>query len=461
MNSLVHRQSFRDARGSALVSAAIAAAILSILAAGVLAHLGNEFNLNLRSHQWTQALHLAEAAVEMGFAELNYQYFQQSSGFQSGRGWTTDGSGNYSRTVTNFASGLNRTIGDYAVTVSGVGGSRPVILGVGSPTDASRGLDLSRAVRVTLAPSSKFPVGMMSKNKMDLKGSNFYIDSYDSSDPTKSTSGLYDSTKRQANGDIATNGEVTDTLNTAAPAIYGRAYTGAGGSMSMGNGGSVGPTFVESERATTVAAGEAEGWIRHDFAVDVPDVVLPAGLSSAPLVGNGTIKNSVTLTSGDYMVNTIQLRNSDTLTIASGTVRLYVTGNTTTSGQAKIVIKSGASLQIYAAGSMSIAGQGVLNETGLASNNQFYGLPSSTSWDISGNGLWSGTIYAPEADLKMSGGGSSGDASGAIVSSTFTLSGGSKFHYDESLRDNPAVATSYYVVSWQSLRWDGGGWVAE
>src|SRR3989442_14552997 len=97
-----------------------------------------------------------------------------------------------------------------------------------------------------MTTSSRYRVGMMSKNLLDMKGSNFYSDSYDSTDPTKSTSGLYDITKRQANGDIATDDTVVNSINMAAVTIYGKVSTGPNGTVTMGSGGSVGATFDNS-----------------------------------------------------------------------------------------------------------------------------------------------------------------------------------------------------------------------
>ncbi len=445
---------FHHQHGSALISSAISAAILSLLAAGTLSYMSNEFSLNFRAHHWNQSLHLAEAGVELGFAEINYQYFRDADGFRTDRGWTSLGGGSYSRTVSNF-----NNAGNLQITVTGVGSSYPQILGDATIPDAARGPSLTRAVRVRLAPSSSFPMGLVAKEEIDLNGNRIYTDSFDSSDPSKSTGGAYDYAKRQPNGDIATNGELVDQINIGNADIYGSVHTGPGGSVAIGPGGSVGTTFVEGDRATTTNAAETASWITHDFSTDIPDVTLPDGLASAFVVG--TINTTTTLSSGDWQADAIQLNASKTLTI-DGTVRLYVTGDINITGSsAAIIIAPGGSLEIYAAGSVSIAGGGVVNNTGAAVNNRFYGLPSSTSWTIGGNGQWVGTVYAPQADLTLNGGGASGDMSGGIVSASITLNGQVQFHYDESLRSDPEVVSGYIVVSWQSLCLLDGDWAAE
>jgi hypothetical protein len=447
--------------GSALVAAAVSAGILAIVVAALLTYLTDEANLNYRSHRWTQTLHLAEAGIDLAFAEFNYQYFQGGNGFQSDRGWSGSG-GVYTKTVTGLTDTDGASVGDITLTVSGVGGTSPQITAVGTCAGAPRGPSVSRAVRVTLASSSMYPVALMSKNQINLNGNNIYTDSFDSSDPNKSSSGLYDSNKRQANGDIASNDVLINTVNIGNADVYGNVFTGPGGTVAMGANGSVGPTFVDDDRADTVAEGEAAGSIRHDFSVDVPEVTLPTGATSWPNPSAGsTINNTATITAGDYKVGSIDLAGTKTLTIQGpGTVRLYVTGNTSVAGNAAVSITGGATLIVYAAGSMAVGGNGISNASGKSENNQFYGLPSSTSWSISGNGQWVGTIYAPQADVTMNGGGSAGDMSGAVVAKSITLNGHVKFHYDEYLRDSPTFGSSYLVASWEELKSVNGSWVA-
>jgi hypothetical protein len=62
-----------------------------------------------------------------------------------------------------------------------------------------------------------------------------------------------------------------------------------------------------------------------------------------------------------------------------------------------------------------------------------------------------GTIYAPQAEFKMSGGGSTTfNLIGSAVAKTVTLNGKYQVHYDESLNQFAAGA-HYYVSSWQEV----------
>jgi hypothetical protein len=450
------RRRLRNASGSAMVAATVSSGVTSIMIAGFMTYLSNEYKLNTRSHAWTQAIHLAEAAVEIGFAELNYQYFHGENGFQSSRGWVDGGGGTHTKTVTDYTDTSGNVVGNLVVTVSGVGTPNPQILGAGTVA-GNWAQSISRGVRVTTYPSTRYPVGLMSRQRIDLNGNNIYTDSFDSSDPAKSTNGLYDPAKRQPNGDIASNDVLINTVNIGNADVYGRVSTGPGGTVAMGPNGSVGATFDPDERATTVAEGQAKGWIRDDFDVDVPDTTLPAGADSWYSVGQ--VSNTTTITSGDWQASSINLNGNKTLTI-QGTVRLYVTGSVSVGGNATILLAPGSKLELYAAGNVSVAGNGVVNSTGLSPHNQWYGLPGSTSWNISGNGQWIGAIYAPQAAFRMNGGGSAGDMSGAVVANSITLVGHVRFHYDEYLAVHDQGA-GYLVGSWQAMRYGNGVWTPE
>jgi hypothetical protein len=176
-------------------------------------------------------------------------------------------------------------------------------------------------------------------------------------------------------------------------------------------------------------------------------------LASAPTVPGGTINNNLTLAGGDWQATSISLAANRTLTI-TGNVRLYVTGNTSLSGNARINIAPGARLEVYCAGSISLAGNGVVNSN-RPEDNQWHGLSTCSSATIAGNGAFVGTLYAPHAALTVGG---NGEVQGAVVANSIVFSGNANLHYDEALR-NISGSSGYLVVSWQELRPAGGAWV--
>lgn len=441
-------------RGSILITAAVAAAILSILIGGFLTFISNEYALNLRSHSWNQALHVAEAGVETAFAEFNY-YYTKGGGFSSLRGWSAMGSGEYLRSVGSFYDNDGRNLGSMYSWVHGVGTSSPWVSGYGYCLTTPRGPAVWRRVDVVLKGSFRFPAGLVAKRTIDMNGNNVTTDSFDSTDPSKSTLGLYDVNKKQPNGDVASNDTITNTVDVSVgnANIHGKIMVSPSGSVTMGPNGEIGPDFTNP--AHTVAEARANGWLRNDFQVDIPDTSLPVGAASWP-----ALTGSETITSGDYKGS--QISGSRTI---SGNVRIYLTGDNksiTLTGNEAITITAGSSLTIYVDGEVDAAGNGIVNVSGTPLNCQLFGTTSCTSVKITGNGEWVGTVYAPQAAAELKGGGNSGYMSGAIVADTIKFTGNAWFHYDESLgRIGPKAG--YNMASWKSYRYDAsnGTWVSD
>lgn len=442
----------RGETGSLLVTAALSSAVIGILIGGMLTFISTEYEFEVRGHRWTQALHLGEAGVELAFAEFNNYYLTGQGGFANERGWYYAGSGQYYRYIPNYYNANGERVGYIYSYVNGVGSASPYLFAYGGCTTIPDGPIVYRAIEARLKNSARFPCAMVAKQTIDMNGNNVTTDSYDSTDPAKSTNGQFDSAKRQANGDIASNDTVTNTVDLALgnANIYGRVLLRPSGSVTMGPNGSIGPTLVEASRATSVAQAQANGWVRNDFQVDIPDVTLPTGATTWP-----AMPATATISSGDYKASSIG--GSRTIT---GSVRLYLTGNSAFTGNEGITVASNSTLVIYTAGSFDIGGNGVVNQNGKPINCQIYGLNTCTDIKYSGNAVYTGTIYAPYAALAIKGGGSAGEVAGSFVAKSFTMTGTTVFHYDEMLlRQGPGV--SYNINSWKSYRWTGNQWVSD
>ena len=98
-----------------------------------------------------------------------------------------------------------------------------------------------------------------------------------------------------------------------------------------------------------------------------------------------------------------------------------------------------------------IGGNGIVNGGGYASNFSYYGLPTNTSVSYHGNAAYTGTLYAPSANLALGGGGNNTyDFIGASVSRTVQMNGHFNFHYDEDL----GRATDdglFLITTWNEL----------
>jgi Putative Ice-binding-like adhesive domain len=137
----------------------------------------------------------------------------------------------------------------------------------------------------------------------------------------------------------------------------------------------------------------------------------------------------------------------------STTAAFYVTGDFVISGSGFVYIAPDGSFTLHvgttdASGSdsVTISGNGVANGTQSAANFPIICLPSVKTVTYSGNSEFIGTLYAPIANLTMSGG---SDGVGALVAKTVTFSGGMNFHYDECL--GGAGFLKYVVMSWREL----------
>ena len=141
-----------------------------------------------------------------------------------------------------------------------------------------------------------------------------------------------------------------------------------------------------------------------------------------------------------------KISNLSGSTYVRGDAKLWVTTGLNVSG---IVIAPGASLKLYSgAASVTLSGNGVVNQGGNATNFFFYGLPTCTSISLSGNAGFTGCIYAPNADFTLNGGGNDDkDFIGAGVFKTVKMNGHFCFHYDEQLRKF-GPRTGYVINSW-------------
>lgn len=163
------------------------------------------------------------------------------------------------------------------------------------------------------------------------------------------------------------------------------------------------------------------------------------------------VKYDYALGTGNYQMTTLNMSGSAKM-IVRGDAVLYVLGNLSFTGQSELIIAPGASLKLYVGGpSANFAGNGINNLTADATKFSYYGLPGNTSVSISGNASVTGVIYAPNADLTLSGGGKdSYDLVGATVTKSVKMNGHFKFHYDEFLSTIEGPVR-YRAASWNEI----------
>jgi len=217
---------------------------------------------------------------------------------------------------------------------------------------------------------------------------------------------------------------------------------------------SLGPTATDSISKN----GFVQGGVSQDFNVEFEDVVLPQNSSSwvpAVPLASPTVINGISYQyvfsgkGGDYTINNL----SSSIYVASNTaVRLLLTGTAKPSNLE--VDGSGVNsgkLTIYMDGPSFTLGGSVAVDGGSAANLNYYGTTNNTSVSLTGNASFTGTIYAPEADIKLGGGGNSTyDFVGSIIGNTITMNGHFNFHFDENLLA-AGPSRGFVATSWREL----------
>jgi hypothetical protein len=267
-----------------------------------------------------------------------------------------------------------------------------------------------------------------------LNGNTLYTDSFNSKDPNLSNDRNYDPTRTSTNGDIATMYGVIDVGNAD---VHGTVLLGP-----SATGDLPGPN------------GTISGGVSQDFNFEFPEVVLPA-TSWLPQTPNtetvdGVSYQYVFKNSGDYVLTTAP---SSIYIGTNANVRIRITNN----ASPNVIRIAGdgtgedGKLAIYMEGSTFTLNGNAVVDSGVARNFAYYGTAQNTSINIGGNATFVGSIYAPSADLRMIGGGTTPiDFVGALVARTANLSGHYRFHFDEDLMA-PPLYRGYVATSWDEL----------
>jgi hypothetical protein len=406
----------------------------------------------MRSQSWNAAMPIIEAGIEESLSHLAKH--DTDATLQS-QGWEKVPDANafamrrylgedyYEVTIANWVSSSPTNL---PIIESRAYVAAPLVLagsrGPGLALVASTPQYVVRGVRATAKKVPLFSKGMVAQGNLDAAGT--YIDSYDSTDPAKSTDGKWDITKRQDNGSIASNSQDPGSLNLSGADIYGSISTGPGGLPAIGSGAVGDKAWVDGG-----ATGVQDGHYVDDMNIEFDPVSIPYTSATAvpqPGTVNGEQYDMI-LVNGDYKLNSV----SNKRIIATGNARLYVTGEVKQSGNAVIQVAGTGSLKLYVGGNADLGGNGIVNETANTLNFTLYGLPTCTSISFHGNGEFYGAIYAPNSDLTLSGGGSGDqDFSGASITKSVKFNGHFRFHYDEALR-RMIPGKGYTLTSWDEM----------
>jgi hypothetical protein len=439
-------------RGTALVMTLVITGLVGFLLASYLTLVRSQNASTMRSQSWNAAMPIIEAGIEESLSHLakhDTDSTLQSQGWQKVPDLNVYamrrylGEDYYEVTIANWISGspTNLPIIESRAYVTAplalASAKGPVLALVGSKPQY-----VVRGVRAAAKKVPLFSKGMVTQGFLDAAGT--YIDSYDSTDNTKSTDGKWDITKRQDNGSIASNSRDPGAVNLGGADIYGSISTGPGGTPNIGSGSVGDKAWVDGGRT-----GVQDGHYLDDMNVEFDPVSIPF-TSPTDVAQSGTVNGEpydMILLNGDYRLNSV----SNKKIIATGNARLYVVGSISQNGNSVIQVATTGSLKLYVGGSADLGGNGIVNDTAKTANFTLYGLPTCTDIKFHGNGTFYGAIYAPNANLTLNGGGSGDeDFSGASITKSAKFNGHFRFHYDESLR-RMFPGKGYTITSWDEM----------
>ena len=447
-------------QGSVLLVSLLTATVIGIALGSYLSLTANQHQSVFRSMTWNEGIPIAEAGIEEALTQVHYYGITNFSANH----WTWGLDGCYHK---NRSIGTNGAYYDVAIrlvdppvitstayvpapmTRSSAFG---MILGV-TTSGGSTNACIKRRIQVKTAGGSSHGAAVISQGPIFLSGNNVTIDSFISSDSRYSSNGMYVAALARDHGDVVTNAK--DGLTSNNKPIYaldvgdadikGHVTTGPGGTAHVTTGGSVG----DNAWVNAGMSGIKSGYQANDANIELQTVNEPfAGNGFTPVSGtnNNTRYDYYLAESGNYKLGTLTGK-----VLVTGNATLWVTDDVAIKSGDFIKIAAGASLKRYvSAPSAVVSGQGIVNETGYAKNFQYYGLPTNTSIDYKGNSAFTGTIYAPKADVKLGGGGTTDyDFVGSIVAKAVTLNGHFHIHYDEAIQ--PVTPNGYVVAAWNEV----------
>lgn len=437
----------------------LTALVIGITLASYLTMVSTQNVATMRSLAWNSAIPVVEAGVEAALTHLHYkgvtnlysEGWEPVAGGYSKRGAFEDGS-SYQVVIVPPPpppaqdAPIITCLGEVPAPLSPAT-QFGMILGVilqPNPQAAT----MNRKVRVTALRSPLFDRPMFGRDGIDLRGNNIMTDSFDSSKPgvESTANGKYDPAKSSAEGDVATNSGLTSSVSVGNADIKGKVSTGPGGSVAIGPNGSVGDkAWVEGGNN-----GIQTGHVDDDTNVELFSTQLPQLNWTTTYNGssNGTNILNGLLTPGYFKLNTF---SGKVLVVGDVTVYVPYGGTLDFTGNSGVTLAKDATLKIYVgAADAKISGNGFVN-SGSALNLQYWGLDSNTSIQFGGNAAYTGTIYAPQAEFKLNGGGNDMyDFVGACMVRQVTMNGHFSFHYDKALR-NLGPILGYVVKTWNEV----------
>jgi hypothetical protein len=446
--------------GSILLITLAICVILGVLMGSYLAVIKTHHFSVTRARCWNSAIVVAEAGVEEAMAQLNdtnliklglltYQGFRANKweppdAAHPGGYWKTNG----------LRSGSIDT-GYYDVTIITNDLANPVIVSTGYVSGPISSPVLARTVQVKARPITKSVPGgaMVVTDTVDFRGFGINTDSFQSTNLDLFPGGIYNSQNARDHGDVSTTSRQTNAMNLGNGKVKGTVHTGTGGKVQIGAQGVVGDNaFVGNGSNAGIIQSQHQ---LHDADQIYPDATLP---DTGNLVWQTAVPGKLLINGVTYKYSLSDARPWKIATLDGSVyvskpgVKLWVQTAFNFPNNGQILIPSGNSLSMYVtAPTAGIGGNGIVNEAGLSSSFQYYGLPSNTAFTLSANAAFVGLIYAPQAVFTLGGGGADTyDFIGASVTKSAKMAGSFLFHFDEA-SNTYLQLFGYSAISWKEL----------
>ena len=483
-------------RASTLIVALLIIATLGVTIAGYYRGIVPKFRGTHQGVSWHEALHGADAGVDLAIASLNN--WAATGTNPDAYPWTSNG---WTLTNPSLASNGERTLA--TGSLASLGGPNNVRLtrlavdvytretigttpthtpwyrvrstaradppGKYVPQDSrdvevrrmklsaktAAGADdphVTRTIEVVLRPRYRFSRAITSVNNMSLGNSaNWEVDSFDSQDTTKSEPGTAAGGVYPANtpSEIQSNGSIASARQNPVATPYGALIAGNGavvrGEVQTNGGDNPNTTAFEN---VSGSSGMDSTRIRSDFDEAIPTPTAPTWTSwTYQGVSRTTFVTGTQAAPTRYTITGNQGSFSVTAP-ASGTgyVEIIVTGNLSTGNGASagITIPANVFATIWVQGNIDF-GNGSINTTAassrVASRLTVNGVSTAANatFTASGNCTQALTFNGPNYSCTMNG---TVETTGAFIVRNFSINGGGNggFNYDEALGRSSGVA---------------------
>jgi hypothetical protein len=391
--------------GNALATAVLMILALSAILSALFTMTTAEYVKSRRWRDETRSFYVAEAGANEAYATL-----------------VAEGTGGLAALV------YPRTIGQGAYTVDVTLGeddpdlldNRVRLVSRGQEGRAQAGIE----VIAWAVPNGKFLYAAFGDQGVHLN-SNSVIDSYDSND------GPYVGPPPVgAMGSIGSNEDISFDANVA---VYGDVTPGPGG------------VVIDSAPNTLIfgATGAAED----------PVVLEPVTVPGAPPGGALVVDGPQTFGPGSVHWSGVTVHSDGALRIV-GPATVVVDDLSVLSNGELVIDAAGGPVEIYSTGDFDLRSNSYLTATSAQAKDVSIYLTGDTDASpaptiaLNSNAEFTGTIYAPNADLVLE---SNFHLYGAVMAEEVELASNAELHFDEDLLYQDGVLPDYEQLAWRIL----------